>query len=75
MHDIKIAFSGNANSSLLDMLAKYFKVILNYVLSVSSQRKYNFCHQNTLLDAFRTISRNIIGRIPLLANQGLAPML
>ena len=51
-----------------------------YVLSVSSQRKYNFYHQNTLLDAFRTNSRNIIGRnpsmvIPLLANQDLTPML
>ena len=50
------------------------------MLSVSSQRKYNFYHQNTLLDAFRTNSRNIIGRnpsmvIPLLANQDLTPML
>ena len=56
------------------MLAKYFSVIRNYVVSVSSQRKYNFYHQNTLLDAFRMNSRNIIGRnplivIPLLANQ------
>ena len=62
------------------MLAKYFLIIRNYVLSVSSQRKYNFYHQNTLLDAFRTNSRNIIGRnpsmvIPLLANQDLTPML
>ena len=62
------------------MLAKYFSIIRNYVLSVSSQRKYNFCHQNTLLDAFRTNSRNIIGRnpsmeIPLLANGDLTPML
>ena len=62
------------------MLAKYFAVIRNYVLSVSSQRKYNFYHQNTLLDAFRTNSRNIIGKnpsmvIPLLANQELTPML
>ena len=62
------------------MLAKYFSIIRNYVLSVSSQRKYNFCHENTLLDAFRTNSRNIIGRnpsmvIPLLANQDLTPML
>ena len=52
----------------------------NYVLSVSSQRKYTFYHQNTFLDAFRTNSRNIIGRnpsmvIPLLANQDLTPML
>ena len=50
------------------------------MLSVSLQRKYNFYHQNTLLDAFRTNSRNIIGRkppmvIPLLANQDLMPML
>ena len=62
------------------MLAKYSSIIRNYVLSVSSQRKYNFYHQNTLLDAFRTNSRNIIGRnpsmvIPLLANQDLTPML
>ena len=62
------------------MPAKYFLIILNYVLSVSSQRKYNFYHQNTLLGAFRTNSRNIIGRnpsmvIPLLANQDLTPML
>ena len=62
------------------MLAKYFSIILNCVLSVSLQRKYNFHHQNTLLDAFRTSSRNIIGRnpsmvIPLLANQDLTPML
>ena len=57
-----------------------FLIIRNYVLSVSSQRKYNFYPQNTLLDVFRTNSRNIIGRnpsmvIPLLANQGLTPML
>ena len=62
------------------MIAKYFSIIRNYVLSVSSQRKYSFCHQNMLLDAFRTNSRNIIGRnpsmvIPLLANQDLTPML
>ena len=62
------------------MLAKYFSIIRNYVLSVSSQREYNFCHQNTFLDAFRTNSRNIIGRnpsmvIPLLANQDLTHML
>ena len=62
------------------MLAKYFSIIRNYVLSVSSQRKYNFYHQNTLLDAFRMSSRNTIGRnpsivIPLLANQDLTPML
>ena len=62
------------------MLAKYFLIIQDYVLSVSSQRKYNFYHQNTLLGAFRTNSRNIIGRnpsmvIPLLANQDLTPVL
>ena len=62
------------------MLAKYFSIIRNYVLSVSAQRKYNFYHQNTLIDAFRPNSRNVIGRnplmvIPLLANQDLTPML
>ena len=62
------------------MPAKYFLIIRNYVLSVSLQRKYNFYHQNALLDAFRTNSRSIIGRnpstvIPLLANQDLTPML
>ena len=62
------------------MLAEYFPIIRNYVLLVSSQRKYNLYHQNTLLDAFRTNSRNIIGRkssmvIPLSANQDLTPML
>ena len=62
------------------MHAKFFSIIRNYVLSVSSQRKYDFYHQNALLDAFRTNSRNIIGRnpsmvIPLLANQDLTPML
>ena len=62
------------------MPAKYFLIIQNYVLSVSSQRRYNFYHKNTLLDAFRTNSRSIIGRnpsmvIPLLANQDLTPML
>ena len=62
------------------MLVKYLSIIRNYVLSASSQRKYNFYHQNMLLDAFRTTSRNIIGRnpsmvIPLLANQDLTPML
>ena len=62
------------------MLAKYFLIIRNYVLSVSSQRKYKFYHHNTILNAFRTNSRIIIGRnhsmvIPLLANQDLTPML
>ena len=50
------------------------------MLSVSLQRKYNFYHQNTLIDAFRTNFRNIIGRnpsmaTPWLANQDLTPML
>ena len=61
------------------MLAKQFSMIRNYVLSVSSQRKYNFYLQNTLLGAFRTNSRNVIGRnpsmvIPLLADEDLTPM-
>ena len=62
------------------MLAKYSSIIRNYVLSAFSQRKYIFYHQNTILDDFRTNSRNIFGRnplmvIPLLANQDLTPML
>ena len=57
------------------MVAKYFSIIRNYLLSPFSQRK----HTRTK-DAFRTNSRNIIGRnpsmvIPLLANQDLTPML
>ena len=61
------------------MLAKYFPIIQNYVLSVFSQKKYTFYRQNALLNAFRTNSRNNIGRnpsmvIPLLANQDLTPM-
>ena len=72
MQDIDIASSGNVNRSLLYMLVENVSIIGSYVLSVSSQRKYKFCHQNTLLDAFRKNSRNIIGRnpsmvIPLLA--------
>ena len=52
----------------------------NYVLSVSSQRKYISYQKGTLLDAFRTNSHNNIGRdpsmvIPLLTNQDLMPML
>ena len=62
--EIGISPSGNVNLSLLNKHAKYFSIIRNYVLSVSLQRKYNFYHQNTLLDAFRTNSRNIIGRNP-----------
>ena len=62
------------------MLAKYFSIIRNHVLSVSSQRDYISYHHNTLLDAFRTNSRSTIGRnpsmvIPLLANQDLTPTL
>ena len=50
------------------------------MLSAFLKRKYTFFHQNKLLDAFRTNSRNIIGRnpsmvIPLLANQDLTPKL
>ena len=68
------------NRSLLNKLAKYVSIIRNYVLSASLQRKYSFYYQNTFLDAFRTNSRNIIGRnpsmvIPLLANEDLTPML
>ena len=60
------------------------KIFFNYsklcVTNFFEKRKCNFCHQNTFLDAFRTNSRNIIGRnpsmvIPLLANQDLTPML
>ena len=62
------------------MLPKYYSSIRNYVLSVSSQRKYNFYHKNTLVYAFRTNSRKIIGRnpsmvIPLQANEDLTLML
>ena len=79
--DIKIVPSGNVNRSLLNMLERnHFLIVRNYVLSVYSQRKYTFYHQNTLLAAFRTNSRNIIGRNPsmvilLVANQDLMPML
>ena len=64
----------------MNMHAKYLSIILNFVLSVASQRKYTLYHQNILLDAFQTSSRNVIGRnpsmvIPLLANQDLTPML
>ena len=62
------------------MLAKCFSIIRNYVSSVFPQRKYTFCHQNMLLNAYRTNSRNIIGKnpsmvIPLLAKQDLTPLL
>ena len=60
-----------------------YKIFFNYSkLCVSSffAKKYTFYHQNTLLDVFRTNSRNIIGRnhsmvIPLLANKDLTPVL
>ena len=57
------------------------KIFFNYsklcVISFFAKKVH---HQNTLLDAFRTASCNIIGRnpsmvIPLLANQDLTPML
>ena len=56
------------------MPAKYFSVFRNCVISFFAKKV------NTLLDAFRTNSRNIIGRnpsmvTPLLANQDLTPML
>ena len=59
---------------------KIFFHYLNLSAISSFAKKYNFNHQNALLDAFRTNSRNIIGRnpsmaIPLLANQDLTPML
>ena len=78
--DIKITSSGNVNLSLLNMAAKYFSITRNNLSSVSLQRRYTIYHQNTPLDAFRTNSRNIIGRnpsmvIPLLANQDLTGML
>ena len=62
------------------MNAKYFSITRSYVLSAYTQRKYNFYHQNTHLDAFQKNSRNVIGRnpsmvIPLLANQDLTPLL
>ena len=62
------------------MHAKYFSIIRNYELSVSSQRKYTFYHQNTLLSAFGAYSCNTIGRnpsmvIPFLANKDVTPMI
>ena len=62
------------------MPAKYFSIIQNYVLSVSSQRKYNLYHHTMLLNAFQRNSHNSIGRdpsmvIPLLAKQDLVIML
>ena len=59
------------------------KIFFNYskLCAISFlAKKYNFYHQNTSLDAFRTNSRNIICRnpslvIPLIANQDLTPML
>ena len=62
------------------MLAKYFSFIRNCVSSVYFAKKVSFYHQQTLLDAFRTNFRNVIGRnhsmvIPLLAIQDLTSML
>ena len=52
-----------------------FSSIRNHVLSGSSQRKYTFYHQNTLLDAFRTNSRSIISRNPsMVINVFVYPM-
>ena len=47
------------------------------MLPISSQRKYNIYHQDTLLDIFKRSLQSIIGRmvIPLLANDDLTPML
>ena len=45
---IKIPPSGNVNWSLRNILAKYFSIIRNYVLSVFSQREYTIYRQNTL---------------------------
>ena len=77
---MKTAPSGNVDLSLLNMLAEYFSIIQNYVLSDSLQRKYTFYHQNMLLYAFQMNFHNTIGRNPLivsllLANQDLRPML
>ena len=41
------------------MLATYFSIIFNYVISVFSQYKYTFYNQTTIINAFRTNSRNI----------------
>ena len=62
------------------MLAKYFSIIRNYVLSDSFAKKAHLLPPNTFLDTFRTNSRNINGRnpsmmMPLLTNQDLMPML
>jgi len=48
--DIKIAPSGNVNWNPLNMLAKCFSIIRNYVLQVFRNQKYTICHQNTLLE-------------------------
>ena len=64
------------------MLTKYFSIIRNYVSSVfrKESTQVHLLLPNTLIDAFRTNSRNIIGRnpsmvMPLLANQDLTAML
>ena len=58
-----MAPSGNVNSSFLNMLAKYFSIIRNYVLSVSRTNSRNI------------IGRNPSMVNPLLDNQDLTPML
>jgi len=69
---IKIAPSGKVNWSLLNMLARYFSIIRNSVLSVFPKKVHYLPPKYT--------SRNIIGRnpsmvIPLLANKDLTRML
>ena len=59
---MKIAPSGIVNLSLLNMLAKYFSIIRNYVLSFRT-------------NSGNIIGRNPSMVIPLLANQDLTPML
>ena len=77
--DIKISPSGTVNWSLLNMLAKYFWIFETMCYQFFRKERTLY-HQNTLLGAFRTNFRNIIGRnpsmvIPLLANQDFTPML
>ena len=77
MQDMKIAPSGNVNGRLLNMLAKYFSIIRNYLLAVFLQRRCTILPPE---HASRTNLLNIIGRNPLMmirfiANQDLTPML
>ena len=62
------------------MSTNIFQLFETICYQFFSQRKYIFYHQNTLLEGFRTHSRNVTDRnpsmvIPLLANQDLMPML